>query len=343
MNYTDTPDKPFADYTAQLQKLSEKNIIVNDPAFALELLKSDSYYTIVNGYKSAFTDGQVYPQKVSIEELYSIHAISSNLCNVLLKNILIAERSFKTKLSYTISESFGVCTDLDDITCLDKRDYLCIHHYNKVGNLRNHTLRSIKNIANQHPTDSLKHYKNTKNHIPPWILVNAIPFGNAINWYSILQVPEKNAICSEYLNDCGFSLEEKKLFFKNSLRILHCYRNLFAHGTRAVGISCKYQQNKDLMLKVTARQLTSKQFRDGFGNSDITALIIILLRLTNNPYVIRSLEHDLQIILGPYIRQDTKVCQKTILEIFHLPENIFDLIHSIYCQRFFNYGNDKMQ
>lgn len=338
MNYTDNPDKPFSDYKTQMRKLSEKNIVVDNPDFAMEVLKSDSYYMIVNGYKSAFTSGQVYPQQISIEELYSIHAISSELCNILLKNILIAERSFKTKLSYVIAQDFGVCTDLNDNNCFDSRDYLCIHHYNKIGNLRNHTLRNIKRIAVQYPTDSLKHYIDTKNHIPPWILINAIPFGNTINWYAILKPAEKDQICAEYFNDCEFTLAEKKLFLKNGLQILHKYRNLFAHGNRAVGIYCEYQQDKDLILKAASGELTSRQFLSGYGNSDITAVIILLMRFTNNPYVARRLYLDLKSLFEQYIYREIKICQKSILDIFHLPDNIFDIMNAIWAERFSNYN-----
>lgn len=47
--------KIFQNYEQQIKRLSEdKNLIINDKEYAIEILKRYSYYSLISGYKDRF-------------------------------------------------------------------------------------------------------------------------------------------------------------------------------------------------------------------------------------------------------------------------------------------------
>lgn len=180
MQITTPFDKPFKTYDEQIEILRSRNVIINNPAFAKQVLSSLSYYKIINGYKNTFlsvTGTDNFAEGTKFEELYTLHIIDTNLNSVILKYILFLEQYLKTRLSYLVSEKYGVYTDPQDLTNTNPNDYLFRDHYRNVQG-RNNILKSIKNtLTSTRINASVAHYANDKNHIPAWILVTNIPFG----------------------------------------------------------------------------------------------------------------------------------------------------------------------
>ena len=46
--------KPFLTYDQQIDKLIKKGLTVNDKDHAIELLKNNSYFSLISGYKEPF-------------------------------------------------------------------------------------------------------------------------------------------------------------------------------------------------------------------------------------------------------------------------------------------------
>ena len=97
-------DKPFLTYRQQLKRIKDKRILVADDDFVLEILKTMSYYGIVNGYKDIFGvyyDEEMklerFSEKVTFEQLHQIALIDNSLNNLLFKYIIYIERALKTK------------------------------------------------------------------------------------------------------------------------------------------------------------------------------------------------------------------------------------------------------
>ena len=328
------PDKPFADYNDQICHLRNHNIVVNDPEYAKEILHSVSYYTLVNGYRDAFTASSSYPSPVRIEELYGLHMISVDLSTLLLKHVLLLEKSFKTKLSYEVASKYGVCTDLQDLQCSDSNDYLGYCHYSNSQNRRANILKQIKIESIKHPNASFCHYQSNKNHIPPWILVDNIPFGLSINWYSLLRPVDKEGICNQYFQHLSLSTMDRKELFKKSLDILKSYRNDLAHGGRVIGVSSKEELTVPQINLLSCSNITKKQISDGIGKNDITALILVLSSMSDNQYMFRNLFYGLHSLFDDYIEHNTTIAKKGILEIYRIPDNIFKILNDISKSRF---------
>lgn len=322
------PDKPFLPYEQQIQKLREHNIIVNNESLAIEVLRSVSYYSIVNGYKYAFSHSGDYPEGTTFETLYTVHLISVDLSNLLLKNILLVEKSFKTKMAYLVAENFGVCTDIDDLLCSNPNDYLFKNYYSNPRNSRNNILKSIKENACRHPSSSFIHYRDNKNHIPPWIIVDNIPFGVVINWYSILKSRQKDDIVNQFFSQSNLSTEGKKEIFKCSLNILKEYRNVFAHGNRIIGVNCDTVLSPGQILSLSFNCIDQNLIRQGVATNDLTSLLLILTNLLEI-YAARNIVADLNNLLGRYIVNNIDFAGKNIFEIYSFPDNLFDILRSI--------------
>ncbi len=329
-------DKPFKTYEEQLSILESRNIQIDNRDFAIKVLGSLSYYTIINGYKNTFlsvkgTDNFV--KGTNFEDLYTLHTIDVNINNIILKYILYVERYLKTRISYIISKQYGVYTDPSDLTNQNSNDYLYRGYYSRSSPGRNNILRSIKEtLSSDRINESVAHYCNTKNHIPPWILVTNLTFGLVIKWYSILSSADKSQLCSEFLPFSSLVDADKKEFLSVSLQLLRKYRNMIAHANRTFAISNLPVLPKNQLLFLSYGILSEQEYDFGIGKSDLFAVILVCFILIDDKYILTNFLNDLHYILGPY--QSVKMNDKSILEIFRLPDNIFERLEHLLIEKF---------
>lgn len=317
-------DKPFKTYEEQLQILRSRNISIKDPVLAKQVLSSLSYYTIINGYKNTFLSiagSDSFVDGTTFESIYTLHIIDTNLNSILLKYILFVERYLKTRLSYLVSQNFGVYTDRSDLRNINPDDYLCRNNY--TGRGKNNTLKDIKEIlSSQNLSDSVAHYANDKNHIPAWILITSIPLGLTIRWYTILKPSDKLNICEQFISSDGLTPEEKKEFFIDALNLLRKFRNNIAHGNRIFSNSNLPVLPKKSLLHLSAGVVSEHEYNSGIGKSDSFAVILLCFILINDPYILRNFLADLIYTLSPY--ENVDINGKTIFEVFRLPDDIID-------------------
>ena len=185
--------KPFKTIKEQIEILRSRNILVNDEEFAYQVLTSSSYYSIINGYKHIFlkdTEPETYKDGTELEIMYTLYLIESTLTNTLFKYIIHCERSLKTKIAYLVAREYREFED----------KYLDESNYSNSNNMRKNVLSSLKDtIKNAKDTTTTYYYRKNHNHVPPWILVNDIPFGKTIKWYSILRKDDKTEIVSKMI------------------------------------------------------------------------------------------------------------------------------------------------
>ena len=104
-------DKPFKTYAQMIEIMRKRHIVIEDTVFAKMALENFSYYSLVNGYKNTFlqipkTDDFIGGTR--FEELYTLHIIDISLNNILFKYSLYIEKALKSRISYLVSETFGV-------------------------------------------------------------------------------------------------------------------------------------------------------------------------------------------------------------------------------------------
>lgn len=330
-----TYDKPFKTHEEQLAILASRNIAISDHDFALTALKGLSYYTLINGYKNTFLSirgTDMFVEGTRFEDLYTLHTIDTNLNSIILKYILLIEQYLKTKLSYIVSQNYGVYTDTSDFSNRNPSDYLCRNYYRSVGG-RNDILKQLKeSLTSGRINDSVAHYANTKNHIPPWILVTNITFGLAIKWYEILKANDRDYLCTEFISDTRLSIEQKKEFLTIALDLLKEYRNKIAHGSRTFNVPNLPVLPKHQLLTLSHGNLSSKEYNAGIGKSDVCAVIFACFILIDDRYMLANFLNDLQYVLTPYA--GITMNGKTIFEIFKLPDNIFHRLQDIMTKKF---------
>lgn len=330
MSQTTIYDKPFKTYKELLDLLKSRNFIINDEDFALNTLKNVSYYTLINGYYHIFeteTNSGILKEPVNFEDLYTIHLIDSSLSNILFKYILAIERALKSHISYIISEKYGVYTSLSDITNNASNDYLCRNNYSRSSSKRNNILRAIKKHVNNRTNTIVQHYIDTKNHIPPWILTSNLTFGMCIEWYSILKKDEKDYVCNEFLPYNTLTLEHKKELLLKSLELFREYRNSIAHGNRLFVTNIQGEIPKNLILTISNGLTNENEYLSGMSNNGSFAVIILLIFLLNDQYMVNNMMQDLINLLSYY--KDETYSEKTIFEIFNLPDDLFDRFNTV--------------
>lgn len=293
--------------------------MVNDEEFAYQVLTSSSYYSIINGYKHIFlkdTEPETYKDGTELEIMYTLYLIESTLTNTLFKYIIHCERSLKTKIAYLVAREYREFED----------KYLDESNYSNSNNMRKNVLSSLKDtIKNAKDTTTTYYYRKNHNHVPPWILVNDIPFGKTIKWYSILRKDDKTEIVSKmilfdkYIED----MELKKELFKKTLDLLKDFRNKIAHGNKIFSSLLKTKLPKKPIALICFDDIISeKDFDRGNGQNDIFSVIISIVLLINDNYILANFLEELRYILESY--KSIKFVDKNIYDVLEIPPDYKD-------------------
>lgn len=323
-------DKPFKNYKELIELLESRNIYIpkHDKERAIEILSDVSYYSLINGNKSLFpkdsSDNFLVP--VNFMEFYLLYNFDTQINSIIFKYIIEIEKSLKSKLSYIISENFGVFTNLDDNKNLNKDDYLCKKNYKNDKSSPN-ILSSLKREVLKSKNESVIHYKDKHNHIPCWILLNGISFGLTIKLYQILKPKHKEYVCDKIMKTKLLSIEDKKELLIKSLIILRRYRNKIAHGHKVFTNSIKEELPKRQVLKIANELIDDNDYKKGLGKNDIFAVILIIYVLSNDlnkKIFIREIIGAFELYAG-----FTFSTNKNIYELISLPTDFIDRLKKL--------------
>lgn len=316
---TESYDKPHKTIDQQIQIISDRNVQVTNSPFVIEALQSISYYTLMNGYKSSFladSEGEHFKDGTTFSMIYTLHWIDVSLSNLLFKYILIVEKSLKTKLSHLVGEKFGVAHS----------DYLFFRWYSNPNQSRDGVLTDIRGIIKGcKENTSTFYYKENKNHIPPWIVVNDMTLGLTQQWYSILKGSDKEIITEQFLSKYPYlSMEQKKELFRKSLEILRMFRNKAAHGNRIFNLNIKEKLPKTQVLSITSGLLSENEFDSGVAESDLNAVLLILIILINDSIILENLLFELTAFFKPYVLNETRFIGKSVFSLFNLSDDFLE-------------------
>lgn len=319
---------PFLTYEKQLEKLkNEKNMSIN-PKFNerfISLLSTYSYYEIVNRYKNLFNVNEfdIFPNYTELSIFFFTHYLQTEFHNMILKYIMHIERSFRTKLSYTIAKTHG--TKESDL--LNKSNYI----NRRVGG--DHTTRPTKkqildkiekeiNYMKKKDGTSCNYFNKKKTHIPPWISLSELKFSSTINLFGILKEKNRN----EILND--FSSDLSAIKFINTLSTLREYRNRIAHYRKINIVDIQSFIPDELFSKYSINT------ENLYGKNDMMSIIIAIYDLLiTKEFKTRFIE-DIVFTLNKLNQDnmDFKIKQynnKSFLELLELPNNALKTIHRI--------------
>lgn len=233
--------KEYKNNEELIDYLISKNVIVNDRELALKNIEKYSYYSIINGYKAVFKDDNSnYNANTSFEEIFALYEFDKNIKAIFLKYTLEIEVIIKSLMSNTLAEEYDV------------EDYLKLENFDDNANeeLVNAFIEKIEKEIDdnyiKHP--AIKHYKDTYNFVPPFVLTKILTFGAISRYYSLLKQSDRQKI-SKY-----FKLSDKLL--RQILINLTMVRNISAHSDRLFNYRNKY----DISFKNIEKGYNRKEY-----------------------------------------------------------------------------------
>lgn len=217
--------KEYKNNEQLIEYLISKNVTIANKEQALKNIEKYSYYSIVNGYKSVFKDkDNNYKPNVTFEEIFALYEFDKNIKAIFLKFTLEIEVIIKSLMANTLAEKYDI------------QDYLKIENFDENANedLKNNLIENInKEIDdNYNKHTAIKHYKDTYNFIPPFVLTKILTFGVISRYYGLLKQNDRQDI-SKY-----FKISDKLL--KQILANLTMIRNISAHSDRLFCYRNKY-------------------------------------------------------------------------------------------------------
>ncbi|MGN0343332.1 MAG: Abi family protein [Lachnospiraceae bacterium] len=214
--------KQFKTYDELLIFLQEeKNLLVNDSAYAKQVLSKTSYFSLISGYKDSFkhpTTGK-YKNGTTFDDIYSLYKFDHELRIIFLKYMLIAEHSVKSSLAYHFTELYGE----------NQREYLSLTHY-IVTKANHHDIQKLIKVLSYHITYTsdysyVTHYKKQHHNVPLWIMIHILTVGQLSHMYDFLKASVPIQVCKDHHN---ISRKDMHSF----LSVMTKHRNACAHGDR---------------------------------------------------------------------------------------------------------------
>lgn len=264
--------KEFKTYEEQINILKNRGLIINDEKFALEKLKEDNYYNIVNGYKDLFiTPGTTdnYIDGATFEELYALYDFDRILKNILFKSILKVENILRSLIAYNFSEKFGnnnylVLDNFETLRgsgCSEEKYEKRIEQIQRLfSNIQNDIASAI------YKKPYIKHYILNYGFIPLWVLVNSMSLGRLSNFYSLMDQTVRIKVSMNWDID-DWHLDQY-------IKLMSYYRNLCAHDERIYNAKF-YQDIPDTEYhNLLGIPLVESRYQN--GKNDLFALLITL-------------------------------------------------------------------
>lgn len=291
-------DRPFLTFEQQISRLRDDySLIIENDFFAIEALTSVSYYDLVNGYKSIYMINNKYEDGVSIEMLFSTHLYNKNIQGVLMKYSTYVENSFKTILSHVVAKNFSEHQD-----SYLKIDNYKRHRNNFHRNKLEELLLKLQKLCTECDDNPTKHYRNTKNHTPPWILFRNASFSDITDLFKSLKHNGKVEVINHMTIFSNFVMDyEKKISVMiSALNMVRKYRNKIAHNLDFISYKgselngSAFEMFRDTLVNTNEQNRSTK---------DVWCCVLSIVILLNNRYLI----HNFLTELNTYLNTGTGV------------------------------------
>ena len=225
-------NKPFLPIRDQIALLKTQGLVFNDEKKAETVLKTHSYYSLVNCYCDLLVK-QKSPRQfktgASFEELMAIRDFDTGFRRFLLPQILYIEE----KMSATVINSYSSATNADGTFTHSQDDYLCMDSYETTNiekriaatNLIIQLDKAIQHCENKDPVKyAIKNY----GYVPLWMLATQMTFGQVSKLFECSFPNIRDEIAKPYF------LTEGQL--RTVLKIINVIRNCCAHNNVIYGV-----------------------------------------------------------------------------------------------------------
>lgn len=257
-------EKVFKTVHEQIKLLKSRQLKIENINSALKILENNNYYYLINGYKNLFIDfssnTEKYIDGTTIEEIYDLYEFDRKIRIIFLEYILLIERKIDTYIAYEFSKEHGY------------KDYLIPDNfdYNKKNKkIVDKLLKDINlEISHQYKNSNkmIKHYIDTYNYIPLWVLIRILSFGKVSKFYSIMKQKEKNKISKKF----NIKSEILKIYLTNLGEI----RNICAHDEKLYDVSLRFKISSNNYHSILKIEKLKGNYKSGV--QDLFSVVLIL-------------------------------------------------------------------
>ena len=210
------------------------------------ILKRESYYAIVNGYKDPFLDrramqsssSDVYKAGTTFRQLYDLYCFDRDMRGALLPYLMEAESCLKNAVVYAFCErNREPDAYLNRSNYTSAKDMLLPRGF--AGNKREEHSKRLNGLMaklngklalSNSTRPYVRHYLETYGNVPLWVLQNDLTFGNIHHFYQLQKRGIQNATCRIVEEQGGRRIAARELL--NVFNVLVGFRNICAHGDR---------------------------------------------------------------------------------------------------------------
>lgn len=281
-----TETNHYPTYDERIAFLEGKGLVIDDHEAAKEAFMSIGYFTLIEGYGTAFTDPAsgnyvnaslddimaLYQFDVGIREMTSHYL---NIIEVKFRNVIsscFAERYGEKEESYLNPDNFSKHpNDLARVEDLiEELDYLA--H----DDLRNESLLEERAINGE---------------VRLWVMMRALDIDEVAEFYNLLSPETKDAVAKHFVG-------VKKEHLKPYLHCIAAMRNICDHNERIFGLHLSF----DLPDTPLHQNLSIPRVKGRYamGKNDYFAFVVALRYLLGNDEEFEEFMDDLKFMFAVY-------------------------------------------
>lgn len=191
--------KPFKTLDNQIDILINKGLVISNKEVTKSILLRENYYNVINGYKDIFLDksdssSEKFIENTNFNEIYRLYSLDRDFRNHIFKYLLMFETNLKTIIAYRFAEKFP-----------KKNAYLNANCYTKEPSQLDNVLINMANLSKiiqrekkKKHSNSIKHYLENHSHIPIWVLINNLTFGETSYLFNSLTNDLQEKIAKDF-------------------------------------------------------------------------------------------------------------------------------------------------
>jgi Abortive infection bacteriophage resistance protein len=209
--------KPPLEYQEQINLLKSRNLVIEDEAFAKNILSNVNYYRL-SAYGLTLRKDNVFNTGTRFEELYALYKFDGQLRNLVLNVTSTIEITLRTKIAYYLATNYGGLSYLDPSRFKNYQNYDDFYRI------------FCKEKEQQNRLLFVKHHEaRYDGKMPVWVAVELFTFGMLSKFYSnLLEVDQKEI--AKTLSPTDNVIDA--VFFRSWMKALVNIRNRCAHYNR---------------------------------------------------------------------------------------------------------------
>lgn len=274
--------KPFKTIPELIEIMESRGIHTDDETPFI--LMSESYYAVINGYKTPFLDrsamqsssSDVFLPSTSFSDIYNLFCFDRELRQITFGALVKAEAILKTATVYAFSNANREQDFyLESSNYAKANDMLVPNSYrgDKTAKARLYqkNIRRLLGVLNNKLSDTserpfIRHYLRNHGHVPLWVLSNDLTFGNMAHMFQLLprriQVEVCKTVSAIHAHE-GVSIRFNPEDILAAYSALVGFRNICAHDERlyCATIGQSNQYNYQSMYEKLKAMLPPAAFR----------------------------------------------------------------------------------